>query len=89
MEAPFRATSEMWYVYFNFYTNNQEEINEFKAELKKRFDFILGFVQYFSPFGVNRVVAYVPSQEEADTIKDGDTLELYQSYTRKNGEIVF
>lgn len=84
-QEKFIPTKNMWYVYFNFYGNNSDELKEFKEEMEKLYDFILGFKERIGIFGTRQVLVYVSSEEETNRIKNEKTLNLYQKYVGKNG----
>ena len=81
----FIPTKDMWYIFFNFYINDQDEINRFKNDLKNKYNFILGFVEDTGMFGSKRLLVYVSSEEEVKKLKNNETLKLYQKYVGDGG----
>ena len=81
----FTPSSDMWYVYFNFYTNDDNDIDDFKKELKENNPFILGFVEDTGMFGSKRVLVYVSTEYETKKLKNKHTLEIYQKYVGDGG----
>ena len=81
----FIPTKDMWYVFFNFYTNTKDDINKFKDALKDKYDFILGFVEEIGMFNSKRLLVYVSTEEETKKLKNHETLKLYQEYVGEGG----
>jgi len=86
----FNPSKDMWYIYFNFYTNTQDEIEKFKNDLKEKHPFILGFVDRDIYFNGKQVLVYVNSNEEVGLIKNNDdTQKIYNKYVGDGGHKVF
>lgn len=81
----FTPTKDMWYIYFNFYTNNQNDINNFKKELKSNYSFIIGFKEKDILFNSKQLLVYVTSKDETEKLKNENTLKLYQKYVGNGG----
>ena len=80
----FTPTSDMFYIFFRFYTNTSEEISEFKKKIQENNSFILGVTEVNNGVAGIQVNIYV-KEGDVSKLKSEETLNLYQSYVGNNG----
>lgn len=75
----FTSNSDLKYLTFGFYSNTREQVNTFKRELVREYEFILGFTEVSKNGGIE-VRAYVKTSDDIQRMKNEYTKVLYMSF---------